>query len=44
MEELESSIGVMFGQIPATEEQRHNAATFCNEFVENNYKNWQAFF
>ena len=34
----------MFCQLPSSEEQRHNAASFCNEFVENNYKNWQAFF
>lgn len=34
----------MFGQLPSTEEQRHNAASYCNSFVENNYQNWQAFF
>ena len=44
MEDLQTSIAVMFGQLPSSEEQRHNAACFCNEFVENNYKNWQAFF
>jgi hypothetical protein len=44
MEDLQTSIAIMFGQLPSSEEQRHNAACFCNEFVENNYKNWQAFF
>ena len=34
----------MFGQQVATEEQHLWAANICNEFVQNNYKNWVEFF
>jgi hypothetical protein len=34
----------MFGQQVATEEQHLWAANLCNEFVQNNYKNWVEFF
>ncbi len=34
----------MFGQETPNEEQHLWAATYCNEFVQNNFKNWLEFF
>jgi hypothetical protein len=42
MEDLQLAVKFMFGQ--ATQEEHFWAVNLCNEFVENNFKNWSAFF
>ena len=34
----------MFGSQPASQEQHQWAVGFCNDFVQNNFRNWSAFF